>query len=932
MPQLPEAGAQLTLDTSAWDAAYNKVVKQAAELDGIIKAVGGKITVDVSANTDMILADISKIDSQAPTVNVDIALEDTAYKSLLDLDGQTLTPTVDVQHTTSSKEVVDGMKQLAALSVINIAVNAGGSAIGLVEKFARIGGVAGLFEMDTALATIEARTGNMIPDADKLINELYVNGWGESVTAIADVITQADNLNISQSDMATAVQNALVLQTAYGEDTSETLRAMDSLVKNDLAKDFQEAADILVTGFQNGANRGQDLLDTFNEYGTTFAGLGISGTVALSLINAGLAAGIDNSDRVADAVREIGIRLNEIGTDETITQSFEELDALSKIDLSKLLEGYRAGSVTGDEYFKGFFDALNEASTADPTAAARIATNLIGTQSEDFKIGAFSALADGFDLTAKDIEGRAAAAGTAISNTLSEKWLELGRAVEVAAQNFLSSEQIDLPGKIDAIKQGLTDAVSILQSGGTLGQALEVGFNIQGVDAFLGGFQSTVGNFAINLLEMIASIQDFLGKGSGGTRTEITKLAENQLTFDLKLADNQEEITNTIQTAIARGVDMKTIAESAGVAVEELMASGSVGAAKALIDEIQFQGQGFVLSPEIDPLFGEGVTLQNSLNTWIEDRNLDAINDAISRGLVIAPEGIDVSDLQTEVDTAVTALTDQFNTALATGDINLANTIAQQLGDPALIEQVAVLAEAMGGVTLAMETQDRAFAAAALGLTTESGTLAETMITNMGSIEGAITQTDTATHNAIIGNSIVPDLILLRNTATMNLPIISLYLAALAISAETNLSIVDSWTRIATDSMIGFGNVLPILDLLIAKLGSVSAAATNVTSQVNGLPTSPPGGGQPEVTPMATGGAFASGQSLLFEGYGPEIVSFNKPGNVVGVEQTRQLMQDGTTINNYNSFNVIQNNNVQSQAQAAQAGYSIAKSIRGMGT
>lgn len=975
MPELPEAGAQLTLDTSAWDAAYNRVVKQASDLDNIIKDVGGTVEIDVRANTDQILADLDKLDSQRPSVAVDVDLEGTEIRSLLDLDSEvltpkidptlndapvervkdldseTVTPKVDAQETASSKEVVDKLNKLAELSVINIAIEAGGSAVGFVQQFARIGGVAGIFEMDDALAKIQARTGEMLPDAEHLINELYANGWGESRDAIAEVLIQAQNLNISMSDLETATQNALIISQTYGEDTSEVLRTMDSLVKNDLAKDFDEAADILVTGFQEGANRGQDLLDTFNEYGTTFAGAGISGAIALSLINTGLEAGIDNSDRVADAVREIGIRLNEIGSDDTITQAFKDLDALSDVDLSGLLDAYRAGEISGDEYFEGFFTALDAAASADPQAAARIATSLIGTQAEDFGVETFTALATAFDTSMTNIEGRAADAGNEVSNTLGAQLDELFRSVEVAAQDFLSSEQIDLPGKIEAIKGALTEAIDVLQSGGTLGEALEVGFKIQGVDEFLNGFQSTIGNFAINLLEMIANIQDFLGKDSTGTRSQVAQMAEGQLAFDLKLADGGEEITNAIQAAIARGVDMETIGQQAGTSIEELLAQGSVGAAQRLIEEIQFQGEGFKLSPEIDPLFGEGVMLQNSLNTWIENRDLDMINQAISKGLVVAPEGIDVSELQAQVDNAVATLTEQFNAALAGGDINAATAIANQLADPMLIEQVNTLAEAMEGVTTTdFSSLPNALAESGEAATAAAADMAAGVIPEFDAIGTAATAADVAVTSAVSGNTMTKQFTALKKSASSELPATSREFANLRASAASNFRAIDGDVQVAINALNRFDSIPPILQrvaqeaLLVAV--AIAKAAAEAQKAIDSIKP-PSGGGStgggtgggggnkvPVPTAMAYGGDFTAGQPLLFEGFGPEVVSFNKPGSVIGVEQTRQLMSGGalggTVINNYNNINLVQNNNVQSQAQAAAAGYAVAKEIRGM--
>lgn len=544
MPPLPKAGAQLELDTSQWDSAYKSV-----------------------------LADAGKLDALDPTVKVSVSDADlkTAAGLVADLDTST---SLKINVDESELDTVnDQLDTITAISAIDLAVNISGTALSFFESLGRFSGVGGILELDTALATIEGRTGRMIPDAEKLITDLYVNGWGESRTAIADTIVQASNLKIANEDLAEATEAAFQVQAVTGGETNEILRSMDTLVKNNLVPSYTAAADLITVGFQTGNDRGQDLLDTFNEYGSTFKQVGISGEGALGLINSGLDAGIDNSDRIADAIRETGIRLGEIGTDENIAAAFEQLDALSDIDLAKSLDAKNAGEISGDEFYAGFFEALADANEADPQAAQTIAATLVGTIAEDFGVESISQLTPIWDETMGTLEGRAETAGGTISGTLGTTIEGFLRAIEQSAVDFLSSDAIDLDGKIATLKEQLTTALSTLTSGGSLGEALEIGFGITGVDTALGNISRVFGQFTLTLLEILAFIQDPLSNNDNdsATRRQLATGAAAQLPFDLLLA-NPDEIEGLLKQAVARGVT--DLAPGITTALDEALAAG----------------------------------------------------------------------------------------------------------------------------------------------------------------------------------------------------------------------------------------------------------------------------------------------------------------------------------------------------------------------
>lgn len=801
MAKYDKAGVSLTLDTSEFDSGYKGV-----------------------------LADAGKLDALAPTVKVNVT--DTELKTAVDLVGDLDTSTslkvnVDDSEITN---VSDQLNTLTAIGAIDLAINVAGSAKGFIEGLGRFSGLGGLMEMDNALALIEARTGKMIPGAEKLITDLYTNGWGESRTQIAEVIGQADNLKISGDNMSDAVENALILQATYGSDTTETLRTMDSLVKNGLAPNFDVASDILVTGMQNGADRGQDLLDTFNEYGSTFGQLRISGEGALSLINSGLDAGVDNSDRIADSIREAGIRLGEMGTDPKIQEAFDRLDELSDVDLAQLKLDYDAGKISGDEFWDGFFSAFSDANATNPEEATGLATTLIGTQSEDFKIGAISQLTTEWDETMGVLEGRTDTAGVNISDSLGVTVDTFLRNIEQMATDFLSSDAIDLDGKIDTFKTQLQDAMAVAMNGGSLGDALEVGFGVTGVDAALANVSRVFGQFVITLLEIVAAIQDPLGINDAdkGTRGEITRLATAQLPFDLQVA-NPDEFDAIFTQAAQRGVSLADMGAALTTALDASVAEGDFERTKEILANI-------MADPDVDP-----ATVQA-----LVDKYNAAIDEAMAASKPPAEADGWWNRLKppAELDTAKA-----FSTPTGAGakGTNWWDTIEVSP------ETIASLDEADNAVVTLDKNVDTAMTNASLVTTLAS----QEMIDALSAMSDGVVTADEEIYAAIEGNTM---------TASFE---------AMSASADQNVEA----TKASFQELLATVSQVDVR--MSAFFNGIMAKVSAVNSAIEGIGTVPTGGG------------------------------------------------GGNTVNN-TTVNVNQTNNVQGNAQAAQAGYQLGAQIRGM--
>ena len=710
MPDLPEFGAQAVIDTTQWDRDVSKILADAARIDQELKSLeqsfmglGGGVDVKIDANMagdfDTARRALDDLDAGVTSEIKFDTIGDDVQGTLDDLDAGVASE-IDLKMTGESEVLstlddIRGKLDAANKSaLIDLVFNVPAAFDDFVNTITNLSGIGTLIELDTAMQELEGRTGRMIPGARELIVDLWTNAWGDSIDDVENVITTASNLGIEMSNLQEATEAAFNLEALGIGEAEENLRALDNMVKTGLAASYTEAADILAAGFQTGADRGQDLLDTFNEYATTFREAGVSGEGALALINSGLEAGIDNSDRIADAIRETSIRLSEIGNDPNIAEAFRQLDELSDIDLEGLRIQFEAGDISGDEFYGAFFQALEDAAAADTTKAKNLAATLVGTIAEDFGVEAVSQLTPVWDESVYGpLEDRAQTASDTINNTLSTALTELSRTIQNEFATTLD-ESFDIQGLIDRAKQAAKDFAAALREGEGFGEALEVALQVPGLAEQFNRLESMFNNLVISLLEVAANIGEFLGADVSGARSEIARLTEGQLAFDLQVAETEEELQGIVQRAIDRGVDASGISEALGIAVGDLVSEGDIERAQILVDTLQEAGVGEFETEGLSPVgkeLTEGAENATDAIRRLQERITELRDSGTDLGTDIAATleqdiatlkigAIDTTTSQAAIETGIEALNAQLTDAINNQDWDLTRSIADDLG------------------------------------------------------------------------------------------------------------------------------------------------------------------------------------------------------------------------------------------------------------
>src|SRR5690606_19600306 len=110
----------------------------------------------------------------------------------------------------------------------------------------------------------------------------------------------------------------------------------------------------LISGAQLGADEYGDLADTMQEYSTQFRDLGLTGAEAMGLIVQGMEAGAQSSDKVADALKELNIRVT--GLEGPAVEALDELG----LNAEKMASAFAVGGPKAREALDQILDGLEK--------------------------------------------------------------------------------------------------------------------------------------------------------------------------------------------------------------------------------------------------------------------------------------------------------------------------------------------------------------------------------------------------------------------------------------------------------------------------------------------------------------------------------------------------------------------------------------------
>lgn len=275
------------------------------------------------------------------------------------------------------EQQIGGLRKMGTAAGVALGA-AGAAAGGLFTK-----GLLGNMNLEVVNDQLAGQLGLTTQEAKKageVAGKVYANNFGDSIEQVNEAI-RAVGTNIgdvgkmTKDELQGMTQDALAFSKTMGVDLNLSTEAVGAMMKNGLAKNATEAFDILTAGMQNGVNKADDLLETFQEYSPQFDKLGIDGKDALNLLSAGLKAGARDTDVIADAFKELSIRTID-GTTAT-AEGFKALGMNGKAMADEFGKGGESARKATDKVLQGLLDIK------DPVKQNIAGTALFGTQWED---------------------------------------------------------------------------------------------------------------------------------------------------------------------------------------------------------------------------------------------------------------------------------------------------------------------------------------------------------------------------------------------------------------------------------------------------------------------------------------------------------------------------------------------------------------------
>lgn len=197
------------------------------------------------------------------------------------------------------------------------------------DKIVEIGDKAKDFalETDESYGKLYATTnlsGQALEDLKGVAQDVFKSGVTDSIDEAteATAIMKQGFKDLDDTSLAKLTSQVISLSKRTGTDVQENVAGTTQLM-NAFGLDSQKAFDLVADGYKNGLNSSGDFMDTLNEYAPLFQQAGFSAQDMLSIMKNGLSNGGMNTDKVADAVKELQIRLGD-GSFEANMGTFSE--------------------------------------------------------------------------------------------------------------------------------------------------------------------------------------------------------------------------------------------------------------------------------------------------------------------------------------------------------------------------------------------------------------------------------------------------------------------------------------------------------------------------------------------------------------------------------------------------------------------------------
>jgi len=345
-----------------------------------------------TASSDMLEVALNKIGKEALGADVDI----NKFKSTLDSvkSGNSLDSVKnELQEISPKAKDAGGSLDEMTGAINNGNMQQGAEAIAKVgEKVLELGEKAKETALESSFGKISANTNLSKAEMEELkgvATDVFKSGVTDSIETATDatILMKTAFKDLNNEDLTNLTSQVISLSERTGTDVAENVRGTSQLMKA-FGLDSTQAFDLVASGYKNGLNYSDDFMDTLNEYAPLFATAGYSAQEMLQILQNGMENGSMNTDKTADAVKELQIRLGDGSMDKAV-ESFSD-------NTKGVFEKWKGGQATVKDVASSIQEDLKKMSPQDQQKAL----STLSTQFEDLGIKGALSLFDikgGFD-------------------------------------------------------------------------------------------------------------------------------------------------------------------------------------------------------------------------------------------------------------------------------------------------------------------------------------------------------------------------------------------------------------------------------------------------------------------------------------------------------------------------------------------------------
>lgn len=448
-------GAQKTV-LSSLEAQYEAVVKEQGE--------GSKAADDLIIKINNQKAAINSTQKQIDKWNTslnELQSESGQAENATDGLGKALKDTAD-----DANEAGDGFTILKG-TIADLAAQAISKAVDGLKDF-----VSQANEVDKAVNGLQTSTGataNEMKQYEKVMKDIYNSNYGDSYDDVAESMSQVLQTmgDLSDVDLKNVTTNGLALRDTFGFEMSESMRAVNALMKQ-FGITSDEAYNLIAQGAQNGLNQNGDLLDVINEYSVQFKNSGYSADEMFNMLKNGADAGVWSVDKLGDAVKEMNIRFSDGTVAGALAENADALGLTAK-EVQALQTEYNKGGDAAQKAVGKMVDSI--LNVKDETKQYQLGVSVFGTLWEDVGAEAIKAL--------METDGALTSTKSTMDDIKNVKYDDLGSSLQQLGRMF--KEQIMTPiaehitPKLqEFVQSAITNFPLIVQSLQSMGEAFAI--------------------------------------------------------------------------------------------------------------------------------------------------------------------------------------------------------------------------------------------------------------------------------------------------------------------------------------------------------------------------------------------------------------------------------------------------------------------------